>query len=194
MNSINYYDQNSQQYYDRTIAIDMTDKYENFLSHLPHNAHILDAGCGVGRDALYFKKLGHHVKTFDGSAEMVRLSSILLKQTTEHLTFQEMNFENEFDAVWAGASLLHVPYDDMGRVFEKIHRSLKNSGLFFASFKYGNQKRFVDTRTFYDMDEEIIQPYLKGLFETIDFWKTFDEGQAQNISKAWFNILCRKVN
>lgn len=193
MNSIEYYNQNWQTYYDRTLGIDMTDKYEKFILLLPQVAKILDAGCGVGRDAKYFAENGHKVTAFDGSAEMVRLSSALLNQPTRLLTFQDMDYEREFDAVWAAASLLHIPYEEMRGVFEKIHRSLTSSGIFSASFKYGDRKRFVDTRIFYDMNEQMLQPFLKGLFEVINLFTTSDGGIARNSSNMWLNFVCRKI-
>jgi 2-polyprenyl-3-methyl-5-hydroxy-6-metoxy-1,4-benzoquinol methylase len=54
MKTIDYYNNNPQEFYDRTINADMTDRYEKFLRHLPEQANILDAGCGVGRDTKYF--------------------------------------------------------------------------------------------------------------------------------------------
>jgi SAM-dependent methyltransferase len=36
--------------------------YEPFLTLLPDNSHILDAGCGSGRDSLYFLQNGYKVK------------------------------------------------------------------------------------------------------------------------------------
>lgn len=193
MNSIDYYDHNAQAFYDRTIGVDMMDKYQKFLRLLPPEAKILDAGCGIGRDAKFFKEKGHTVIAFDASVEMVRLSTALLGKPTRHLTFQSMHFENEFEGVWAAASLLHVPYQEMRGVFEKIHWSLKDSGVFYASFKCGDKKRSADNRTFYDMTEQTILLYLNGLFESIDFWKTSDGGKAQSSSKAWLNFVCRKI-
>jgi hypothetical protein len=54
MTTITYYDINAQFFYDRTIGTDMSLMYREFLKFLPDNAHILDAGCGVGRDAKFF--------------------------------------------------------------------------------------------------------------------------------------------
>ncbi|MFQ3886683.1 MAG: hypothetical protein AB8U88_01820 [Rickettsia conorii subsp. raoultii] len=34
----------------------MSDNYKAFTSYLPEQAHILDAGCGVGRDTKIFFK------------------------------------------------------------------------------------------------------------------------------------------
>jgi len=52
--TINYYDVNAKEFYERTINSDMLELQQKFLSNLPAKAHILDAGCGVGRDTKYF--------------------------------------------------------------------------------------------------------------------------------------------
>ncbi len=52
----------------------MSALHERFLRHAPRSARILDAGCGVGRDALAFTERGYSVVAFDASAEMVRLA------------------------------------------------------------------------------------------------------------------------
>ena len=54
MDSIDYYNKNSKHFYERTINADMQDVYQKFLKYLPKEGRILDAGCGVGRDAKFF--------------------------------------------------------------------------------------------------------------------------------------------
>lgn len=76
VNSIEYYDNNAEAFFNRrTIHIDLSMIYDKFLHQLADGAKILDAGCGGGRDSKYFKNMGHQITAFDGSAEMVRLST-----------------------------------------------------------------------------------------------------------------------
>lgn len=72
MTTIDHYNKNAQSFYERTIHIDMSDIHQKFLSYLPSNAEILDAGCGVGRDARAFKDVGHKVVAFDASFEIAK--------------------------------------------------------------------------------------------------------------------------
>ncbi len=44
MNTIDYYNHNTQAFYERTIKVDVTDRYEKVLNYLPEKAKILDAG------------------------------------------------------------------------------------------------------------------------------------------------------
>ena len=99
MKSIKYYNIHAQEFYERTIHADMSTVYDKFLAYLRPHSKILDAGCGVGRDAKFFITKGHKVEAFDGSEEMVRLATNGLNQKVLHMTFQDIIFEEEFDAV-----------------------------------------------------------------------------------------------
>ena len=72
---MNYYDENAQEFFDGTVNADMSKHHEEFLKYIPENGHILDAGCGSGRDTKIFKDLGYEVTAIDGSLEMCRLAS-----------------------------------------------------------------------------------------------------------------------
>ena len=49
------------------------------------------------------------VVAFDGSAEIARLASERTGLKVLHLTFDQIDWRDEFDGVWACASLLHLP-------------------------------------------------------------------------------------
>lgn len=190
-----YYNQNAEAFFNRTVHSDLSEGYAKFLPYLATGARILDAGCGSGRDSLYFKKLGFDILAFDASIEMVKISSKLVGSETLHLRFQDLTFEGEFDAIWASASLLHTPYDELVSVLQKLHRALKPSGILHASFKYGGSRREADGRTFYDMNENSIVPYLRNLFTPLEIWKASDRRsqKAPSPSGAWLNILTQKL-
>ncbi|MGN7619895.1 class I SAM-dependent methyltransferase [Rickettsia amblyommatis] len=109
MKNIQYYNNNAQEFYSRTINADLSDNYKAFTSYLPEQAHILDAGCGVGRDTKYFLSQRYQVTAFDGSTEMVKLATKETGIDVLHSTFQDIDFKESFDGVWAQATLLHVP-------------------------------------------------------------------------------------
>lgn len=195
MSSISYYDKNSQEFFNRTINADVKDLYQKFLKHVPKQGRILDAGCGSGRDSKFFLVSGYEVTAFDGSLEMVKMASKLLGQDALHMLFQDIHFSSEFDAVWANASLLHVPYEDLRGVIEGFHKALLPSGILYASFKYGTSLRRAEDRIFFDMDEASIEPYLKGLFVPLGIWKSADTRStvAPSPDKCWLNFLVKCI-
>lgn len=195
MDSIDYYNKNAKNFFDRTINADVQDLYQKFLKHVPNQGRILDAGCGVGRDSKFFLSKGYDVLPFDGSLEMVKLTSNLLGRDAMHVLFQDIHFSSEFDAVWANASLLHVPYENLREVIEGFHKALLPSGILYASFKYGTSMRRTEDRIFFDMNEASIEPYLKGLFVPLEIWKSADTRStvAPSPDKSWLNFIARHI-
>ncbi len=194
MDTIDYYNKNAQAFYDRTIYTNLTETYDKFLSLLPEKAFILDAGCGVGRDTKYFLGRGHHVTAFDASPEMVRYASQETGQEIVLSRYQDISFQEQFDGVWAQASLLHVPYEETRIVYEKIYHALKPGGVFYASYKYGDAYMPTVDRDFYNMTESTILQYFTGLFDPIEIGKTADTRSkvAMSPDKAWLNFIVRK--
>lgn len=107
--TIEFYNKYAEEFYNATVSANMSETCNKFLKHVAPGGKILDAGCGSGRDSLYFIKRGYEVVSFDASEEMVRLSGELTGQQTLLMKFEDIDFKDEFDGIWACASLLHVP-------------------------------------------------------------------------------------
>lgn len=52
--TIDYYNQNADSFVEGTVNVEFMDTQDRFLKLLPECAHILDFGCGSGRDTQYF--------------------------------------------------------------------------------------------------------------------------------------------
>ena len=192
--TIQYYNENAQEFYDRTIDTDLSATYDIFLKYLPKKAHILDAGCGVGRDSKIFLNQRYMVTAFDASREMALMASKETGLAIGCFTFQEMYFNQCFDAVWAQFSLIHIPYDGTREVYAKIHNSLKPSGIFFASYKYGETHMPTLERDFYNMNESMVLPYFEGLFDVLEIWTEKDTRSKKSPSQdaMILNFIARK--
>ena len=189
---MNYYDENAQEFFDGTVNADMSSHHEKFLKFIPEKGHILDAGCGSGRDTLMFKSKGFNVTSIDGSIEMCKIASEYAKTDVLHMQFQEIEFKSVFDGIWASASLLHVPSGEIERVLTKLKDSLKDSGVFYASFKYGDFEGMRNGRFFNDLTEETAtELFKKADFKVIETWITSDSRKGRE-SEKWTNILVRK--
>lgn len=62
-----YYRANAEQFYRGAVGLDTSLLRDKFLDLLPRNAHILDAGCGSGRDTKAFLAKDYTVTAFDAS-------------------------------------------------------------------------------------------------------------------------------
>ncbi len=191
--SIEFYNKNAEQFFNETLNADMSAICEKFLKYIKHGSRILDAGCGSGRDSLYFLKRGYEVVSIDASEEMARMSSQLTGQKTLKMRFDEINFDSEFDGIWACASLLHVPKADIKEVLYKIVKSLKNEGVLFASFKYGNNEIIREERLFNSYDEDGLRDLLSTFaqLKLIEIWKTQDVRPGRE-TEFWVNCICKK--
>lgn len=123
--AINYYNVNVQNYCNTTKNFDASYLYDLFLPHIPKGGKILDAGCGSGRDTKYFSNKGYDVTAIDESEKLAALATQHSGIPVQTLRFQDMTFDNEFDGVWASASLLHVPKN---QTEESLTELLKTTG------------------------------------------------------------------
>jgi len=191
--TVEYYNKNARKYYDSTVNIDLESLYSPFLELIPPSGRILDAGCGSGRDSLYFMKKGYDVVAIDASEELVGFASTLLGNAVLNMSFQEVEFIEEFDGIWACGSLLHVPKNEIKKVISRLSRALRRCGIIYASFKYGSGERLQEGRVFNDYDEDSLASLIKHnlSLETVRMWKTEDV-RADRKGEYWLNVLIKK--
>ena len=193
--TIDYYDKNATEYSESTIGVDFSATQERFLRYIPSHAKILDFGCGSGRDAKYFLDKGYDVDAIDGSKEFCRLASVYTGITVKQMFFQELASVNEYDGIWACASILHLQKDDLILVLHKMATALKNTGVIYASFKYGTFFGERQGRYFTDFNEERLTEILALVPELQyrEFWISSDVRPDRSDEK-WLNvILSRKA-
>ena len=170
-----YYNRNASAFANDTVGLDLSSFYDRFLKSLPPNAAVLDAGCGAGRDAKNFLSLGLSVTAFDSAPEMVRCATEYSGLPVRLARFEDLSFRNEFDGIWACASLLHIPSQSLPDVLRRLFRALKPHGLLYCSFKYGMFEGLRDGRYFTDMDEvRLSQLVAEVEFRIEDLWVTDD--------------------
>lgn len=188
---MNYYDENAQEFFEGTVDADMSSHHDEFLKLIPESGCILDAGCGSGRDTKKFRSLDYNVVAIDGSIEMCKIASEYANVNVKHMQFQDINFVNVFDGIWASASLLHVPSDELDLVLGKLKNSLKESGIFYASFKQGDFEGIRNGRFFNDFTETAASElFEKNGFKVIKTWQTLDSRPERD--EKWTNIMVRK--
>ncbi|ABS61253.1 class I SAM-dependent methyltransferase [Fervidobacterium nodosum] len=193
--TLDYYNKNAKKFFEDTINVDMSFLYQMFLKYIPARGKILDLGSGSGRDTKYFLERGFSVVATDASPEMVKISTEYTGIQTLHMSFDELNFVEEFDGVWACASLLHVKRSEIDDILYKIRRALKPNGILYASFKYGNKEEYrEDGRYFNYYDEDAFSELLKNhpYFKLLETAITTDV-RKDRANEKWLNVILKRV-
>ena len=116
------------------------------------------------------------------------------------MLFEELDEEERYDGIFACASILHVPFEELPDILAKMERALKNDGTIYVSFKYGTFEGERNGRYFTDMTLERLQECLgaaagkyggKGL-RVVESRVTGDARPGRE-SEKWLNAILRKT-
>lgn len=187
--TISYYEKNAKEFCKNTVDIDMSYCRDKFLKYLKSGAAILDAGCGSGRDSVAFKQLGYQVTAMDASPQICQEAEKVLGHKVLCKTFEELDDENVYDGIWACATLLHVSKGKMAEVMYRLKRALKEGGVLYASFKYGEEEKNVNGRFFNYYTEQSLRALMeKSGFEVLELFVTQDVREDRHEEK-WVNVV-----
>lgn len=105
-----------------------------------------------------------------------------------------MEFENEFDGIWASASLLHITRTEIDDVLFLMSEALKQYGILYASFKYGTEEYEKDGRYFNCYDESSIAQLssIPKVLQLLKMWISEDLRSDRKHEK-WLNCLIKKI-
>ena len=191
--SIGFYEDNADWFFQRTVNIDMSATQSRFVGLLKPGDAILDAGCGSGRDARVFRDLGFKVTAMEAVPRLAALAQAHIGLPVEIMTFDQIAWRDRFDGIWACASLLHVPADDLPTTLGRLRDALVPGGVLWASFKLGTEERIEADRHFTDFDETRMATLLAGVsgLSLIEMWITQDS-RSDFSHQSWLNVTCRK--
>ncbi|WP_042399072.1 class I SAM-dependent methyltransferase [Clostridium saudiense] len=193
-NTLDFYNNNSKIYIETTLTIDMSKLYNEFLNNIPKGGTILDLGCGSGRDSKAFVDKGYKVTAVDGSKELAQSASKLIGRDVLVSKFEDLSLIDKFDGIWACASLLHVNKRDILDVIKNVSSNLNNNGIFYMSFKYGEDE-YIDEkgRYFNCYTEETFNELINKVegLKIMKVYKTIDIVPGRG-DIVWLNILCVK--
>lgn len=191
--TLEYYQKNADLFVEGTVSVDMHDAQMRFLRMLLPHAYILDFGCGSGRDAKAFLDQGYQVDAVDGSPELCCMASELIGKPVKQMLFDDLSVSNQYDGIWACASILHLPRRNLVDVLPKISNALKTDGVLYASFKYGSYEGMRDGRYFTDFTEESLGNLMDEVpsLLIVDTWITDDVRPERE--ERWINTLARRI-
>lgn len=191
--TLEYYNEKSDLFAVDTVDLEFSSIQDSFLKYLEPGSLILDFGCGSGRDSRYFMSKGFKVEAIDGSEEMVKIASKVTGLPVRQMMFNELNENERYDGIFACASILHVPYNELPDIFTRLKKAVKKNGYIYVSFKYGDYEGYRNGRYFTDLNEERFSSLLeevKGL-TIIEETITSDARKGREDEK-WLNVILRK--
>ena len=164
----------------------------------PHYGHILELGCGTGKNTTWLSEKADFVKALDFSPEMIKKAK--KKITAENVEFIEVDINEPWPITegWANlvtCSLVLEHVQDLQFIFEEASRALKRTGMLYIAELHpwkiynGSQARF-ETETGIHRPLSFlhhISDYLKAAkkedFTLVALDEHFDDREKENFPR-----------
>ena len=202
--------ENLRDTYNR-IATDYTEDHKEdtwdddyiqlFIDSLSKGAGVLDLGCGPGVDTAKLSKSGLLVEGLDLSDGLLEIA----KGLNPGLTFTQGDMrklpygDEVFDGIFAKASLLHIPKEDIHLVMQEMHRVVKSSGSIHIAIKGGEGEATLKeddygyeySRFFslWDMDSFVSELMMHGF--SITKKDTYQKNRSGHT--VWIKVLAQRI-
>lgn len=199
--TIAWYDKHAKEFAQKAGSA-VYDTLAQFTKLLPKGGKVLDAGCGSGRDTMLFLQGGFDATGIDLSSGLIEEAKKenpeckFLVGDMRHLPFPN----NDFDGVWASASLLHFETrQDVEKSIQEFNRVLKKHGILYVSVKLQTgkektgleeDKRFTEPRFFQYFTQDEIHELIKDGGFTISI-STIEQSRSRADIK-WVQIIAKK--
>ncbi|MFN9925516.1 MAG: class I SAM-dependent methyltransferase [Phenylobacterium sp.] len=192
--SIAYYETQAEEFFARTVGVDMSAARAGFIARLPPGARVLDAGCGAGRDAAAFRALGYQVTATEAAPSLAALASRHIGLPVEVKTFDQFEWREAFDGVWACASLLHLPRAELPAMVARLRAALVPGGVLWMSFRHGAEDRIENERLFVDLDEAGAAALLEaaGGLDLLEL-SLSEDSRPDRQAFRWLSITARRA-
>lgn len=191
--TLDFYNKNADTFVAGTVSVDFKETQDKFLNRLKPGVSILDFGCGSGRDTKYFLESGFQVDAIDGSSELCKIASEYTGLEVKQMLFQELDSIGKYDGIWACSSILHLPKNELKLVLRKMGTALKENGIVYTSFKYGDFEGERNGRYFTDFTIEIFAEFIQDIdnLKLEEYWITGDVRPGRGEEK-WLNLILQK--
>ena len=102
------------------------------------------------------------------------------------MSIEDIEYNNEFDAIWACASLLHLKLNQLIDAFNRCYKALKDNSVMYVSFKYGAFEGIIDDRYFTYLTEKTFTNIINQTNFKID--KLWINEDKLNRDVKWLNV------
>ncbi|MCP4830150.1 MAG: class I SAM-dependent methyltransferase [Proteobacteria bacterium] len=193
--TLGHYSDNAESFWQGTRDHDVSQNYAALLNCFPkpQSLDILDLGCGPGRDLVYFQSMGHRPVGLDGSAAFCAMARANAGCKVLHQQFLSLSLpDSTFNAVFANASLFHVPRQALPNVFRQLHTTLIAGGILFISNPRGNGEGWQGERFGNFMEYDTTKDYLEAAGFTL-LRHYYRPGGLPRDAQPWLATVSQKV-
>ena len=194
--TVGHYNEVADDFREGTRDHDVSQNIAALLRHIKGETpwHILDFGCGPGRDLKTFSAMGHIAVGLDGAERFADMARAETGCEVLQQNFLELNLPAErFDGIFANAVLFHVPRQELPRVLRELHATLKQGGVLFSSNPRGeNQEGWNGSRygAYHDLETWRERLNDAGFTELEHYYRP--EGLPRE-KQPWLASVWRKV-
>lgn len=155
--------------------------------------HILDAGCGAGRDTGFFTGEGYDATGVDIAEGAIEYAREHYEGDFRVMDLRDLAFPDAtFDGVWSSAAIFFVPEDGMRTIMEEFLRVLKPGGAAYIGLKLGDgpveREKWGDTVTQY----HVPAADARALIEQTGFDIVEMSTNRSREDKVFGNYFCRR--
>ena len=130
----------------------------------------------------------------DGSEELCKIAGEYTGIPVKQMLFEELDAVEEYDGIWACASILHVAKAQLPEILQKMTTATKKGGVIYASFKYGDFEGEKNGRFFTYLTEGSFEELIKDIPELkIEKMWTSTDVRADRADEMWLNIILRRT-
>lgn len=189
-----YYCRHFQTYHDETVSIDQEPFLGEFVRQLSPGDHVLDVGCGSGRDLLWLQQKGLAVTGFERSPGLAGLARQHAGCRVIEGDFTSHDFAPlAVDAVLMTGALVHVAHDRLPDVLQNILCALNPESprrIVYLSLKEGEGSATDNRgRVFYFWQEADLARLLSGGgMEVLNFQRSLS---ADGGGQPWLGFVLR---
>ena len=165
---------------------------QELILHIGQNGHIVEVGCGTGRDMSWFEAQGSIITGIDLSMGMLTYARKQVRGDLVSMNMRYLGFCNGyFDGAWCCASLLHLPKTEAVYTLQEIRRILKSGGMLILSIQKGIGEDWEDSyvpdikRFFarYQLDE------MRNILSNNGF-SIRNANSSQEVNREWLSFVC----
>ena len=119
---------------------------QELIQHIGQNGHIVEIGCGTGRDIAWFESQSATITGIDLSMGMLQYARKNVHSDLFSMNMRYLGFcDSYFDGAWCCASLLHLPKTEAVFALQEIRRIVKSGGMLVLSVQAGNGEEWGES-------------------------------------------------